>query len=136
MTIPSFIKAVLPDIGGYLVQDLNAIKSVRSAVPADISHWRDLRKQINPSTGKINSYRAIRKITAAEGRVTPSLGSLRNYLGSGGLVREAESVAKWQEWFKQFGKFTDIYKEETAAFTTKEEWESFRGEYSIFMGWL
>ena len=135
MGIMLLIKKVFPDMSTYVLDDLQKIKQPRFMLTGDIGHWVNLRKQINAATGRINSYRDIRKICAAEGETVPSLGSLRNYLGEGGVARQAEAKGEWLSWFEDFGRVTGYYKDEMEALTLEGEWESFRSQYTIFMGY-
>lgn len=135
MTILGIISKALPELTGYFKGDIAKIRVPRYTLSADILHWQDLRSQINPVTGKINSYRDIRKIVIAEGGKPPSLGGLRNYLGSGGEFRTDLAKAEWKEWFHEFGRLSEAYKDEVRGMTTKEEWEDFRNAYNEFFGY-
>lgn len=135
MGIMALVKKVFPDMSGYMIEDLASLKQPRFMLAGDIGHWVDLRKQINATTGLINSYRDIRKICAAEGATVPSLGSLRNYLGEGGVARHAEAKGEWLSWFEDFGRISTYYGDEIPSITTPEEWKEFRNEYTIFMGY-
>jgi len=77
MSVLKFVQSVLPNASEAFYDRMQSVTSVKHMIAGDISHWVDLRSQINASTGKINSYRDIRKICTSEGRVTPSLGTLR-----------------------------------------------------------
>lgn len=135
MSIMAIIKGTFPDMSRYLIDRIGGIGQPRYMIAGDIDHWMDLRKQINPSTGRINSYRDIRKIADAEGRAVPSLGTLRNYLGEGGQLRRDTAVMDWRRWFEDFGNITNLAKDEVADLTTPEEWEVFRAEYNMFLGY-
>lgn len=135
MSIMGIIKTTFPDLSTYIVKRMEAIGEPRFMVARDIDHWVNLRGQINPNTGRINSYRDIRKITTAEGRTTPSLGTLRNYLGEGGQLRRDTAVMDWLRWFEDFGHITELNKDEVADLTTPEQWEAFRAEYNMFLGY-
>ena len=132
--IERIIQAI-PNLEPYFIKDIQSIKLPRFMVAEDIDHWSALYKQINPNTGRTNSYRDIRKICAAENRKVPALGTLRNYLGSGGVARRGEAVAEWRAWFEEFGRFSGYYEEEFKTWTTKEEWLAFREVYRSFMGY-
>jgi hypothetical protein len=135
MGIMFLIRKMFPDMSTYVLEDLQKIKQPRFMLAGDIGHWVDLRGQVNAVTGKINSYRDIRKICEAEGRTVPSLGSLRNYLGEGGVARQAEAKSEWLSWFEDFGRIAGYYGDEIAGLTTPDEWAEFRNEYTIFMGY-
>lgn len=135
MSILGIVKRLFPDTSGYFISDVAGLKTPRYMLSGDILHWQDLRTQINPNTGKINSYRDIRKIVVAEGGKPPSLGSLRNYLGSGGEFRTDIAKTEWKDWFERFGRLTEWYKEEIEGTTTPEEWEDFRLTYTEFFGY-
>lgn len=135
MGIMQVIGRVIPDLSAYFIQDIGKIREPRYMVAGDIDHWIKLREQINPNTGKINSYRNIRRICEVENRTVPSLGTLRNYLGSGGNLRRAEAVGEWRAWFEDFGRISQYYRDEHEMRTSKEEWQEFRTIYETFMGY-
>lgn len=135
MGIIAIIKNAFPNMSTYVLEDLQKLHQPRFMLAGDIGHWVDLRGQINAATGRINSYRDIRKICAAEKGTVPSLGTLRNYLGEGGAARQGEAKGEWHSWFEDFGRITGYYKDEIAGLTTPDEWEEFRNEYTIFMGY-
>lgn len=134
VSIIKILKGIFPDTHPAVMERIEAIKQPRWSVGGDIDLWNKLRGQINPNTGRINSYRDIRKITTAMGRKTPSLGTLRNYLGEGGGFRRDCAIAGWKVWFEEFGRVTQMFKEETKFLTTKEEWGEFREIYGVYMG--
>ena len=103
--------------------------------PGEIKHWAGLRRQVNADTGKPNSYRQIQKIVTAEGMKAPSLGSLRNYLGSGGVQRLNVAQATWRQWFERFGSSVKWIEEGGGWVGSPEQWTEFRKEYSAFMGY-
>lgn len=135
MGIINLIKGIFPDMSAYVLEDLAKLREPRFLMSGDILHWNDLRGQINAITGRINSYRDIRKICAAEGATVPSLGTLRNYLGEGGGQRIEIAKAEWKVWFEEFGEVTQWYDDEIKGLTTKEEWVVFREKYRVFMGY-
>ena len=135
MTILDLIKGIFPTMSTYVLEDLAKIRQPRYMMSGDILHWIDLRKQINAVTGRINSYRDIRKICRIEGAAVPSLGTLRNYLGEGGQTRVNIAKAEWRVWFEDFGSVTQWYEDEIKGLTTKEEWAAFREKYRVFMGY-
>lgn len=135
MGIMAIIKGTFPGMSDYLYKRVGEIMQPRFMIAGDIDHWISLRGQINASTGKINSYRQIRTITEAEGRTVPSLGTLRNYLGEGGQLRRDTAVMDWRRWFEDFGSVTSLNKDEVRDLTTSEEWEVFRAEYNMFLGY-
>lgn len=134
MSIMPLIEKIFPNMSGYLKDRIGGIRQPRYMVAGDIDHWINLRGQINAATGRINSYRDIRKITQAEGATVPSLGTLRNYLGKGGEFRRDTAVMEWHRWFEEFGHITYYVKEEMRDITNPEEWESFRATYEMFLG--
>lgn len=135
MSIISLIQKTFPNMSTYALEDIAKLREPRFLMSGDILHWVDLRGQINAKTGRINSYRDIRKITAAEGGKVPSLGTLRNYLGEGGEIRVEIAKAEWRGWFEDFGRVTQWYKEEMEGLTTPAQWKEFRVEYALFMGY-
>lgn len=134
MSIIPLIKGIFPDIGAYVLERLGQIREPRFMMSGDILRWVDLRGQINAKTGRINSYRDIRKICEATGDTVPSLGTLRNYLGEGGKQRIEIAKTEWKVWFEEFGEVTEMFKDEVRGLTTSEEWAKFRDVYKIFMG--
>ena len=134
MGITAIIRGALPNASIDFFKRVEAIKQPRYMLAGDIDHWINLRGQINAATGRINSYRDIRKICLAEGATVPSLGTLRNYLGDGGALRHAVAKAEWLTWFEDFGSVTQFFKEELEYLTSKEDWETFREVYLNFMG--
>ena len=134
MGIIAIVKGIFPDIGAYVLERLEQIRQPRFMMSGDILRWVNLRGQINAKTGRINSYRDIRKICEATGDTIPSLGTLRNYLGEGGKQRIEIAKTEWKAWFEEFGEVTEMFKDEVMGLTTKEEWAIFRGEYNSFMG--
>ena len=135
MTIISMLKAGSPALSSWLKDAVKKIHTPRYMLVGDIGHWKELRGQINAETGKINSYRNIRKICEVEGKTIPSLGTLRNYLGEGGVAREAVAKGEWLAWFEDFGTLMEMNKDEVQETTTKEDWEVFKTEYMMFLGY-
>lgn len=135
ISIISMIEKAIPDLSSFFLEDIGHIPAPRFMVGGDIDHWGELYSQINAVTGRTNSYRDIRRICEAEKRVVPSLGTLRNYLGSGGIARRAEAVSEWRVWFEDFGRLSQFYRDEHKDRTTKEQWETFRTLYESFMGY-
>lgn len=135
MGIVPIIKNLFPNATTDFMRRVKSIGEPRYMIAGDIMHWQDLRAQINPNTGRINSYRDIRKICTAEDKTVPSLGTLRNYLGEGGAFRMDIAKAEWRAWFEDFGHITEFFKEELWALTTPEEWKAFRLEYEAFIGY-
>jgi len=135
MSIIPRIKAIFPEMTTDFFKRLEKIGEPRFMIAGDIDHWFDLRGQINAITGRVNSYRDIRRITEAEGRTVPSLGTLRNYLGEGGVARRDIAVADWRRWFEDFGHITEYFEEELEYLSTHEQWEEFREVYSLFLGY-
>lgn len=117
------------------IKRISGIKEPRYMLAGDIGHWETLRGQINAKTGRINSYRDIRKIVASEGRTVPSLGTLRNYLGEGGITRKGRAQAEWKVWFEEFGTITEFFKDELDYLSDVKQWEEFREVYTLFMGY-
>ena len=134
MTVATFLRSMLPNASEAFYVRMALETSPRHLIVGDILHWKDLRGQINAATGKINSYRDIRKITTAEGRTVPSLGSLRNYLGSGGERRLEQASTELEEWFRRFGAVTTMFEEEHKDLLTREDWEAFDAQYRLYMG--
>lgn len=135
MSIIGAIGNALPNVSRDFMRRVEGIIQPRYSLVGDIGHWETLRGQINSRTGKINSYRDIRKICAAEGGKVPALGTLRNYLGEGGVARKAVAQAEWRVWFEEFGTITNFFEDELKDLTTEEDWEAFRGVYEIFIGY-
>ena len=135
MTVLKFIQTVLPNASEAFYDRMRLVTEPRHIIAGEVKHWMDLRGQINAVTGKINSYRDIRKITMAEGRTTPSLGTLRNYLGEGGSERYERARNELQEWFREFQYVESMFREEHKWLLTPESWEEFRERYKIFMGY-
>jgi len=135
MSIIPKIKAVFPEMTRDFFKRLETIGEPRFMIAGDIDHWFDLRSQTNALTGRVNSYRDIRKITEAEGRTVPSLGTLRNYLGEGGVMRRDIAVADWRRWFEDFGRITEYFEDELQYLSTHAQWEDFREVYSLFLGY-
>lgn len=135
MSIIPMLKGMFPEMTKDFFSRVSKIGEPRFMVAGDIDHWIGLRGQINAVTGRINSYRDIRKITEAEGRTVPSLGTLRNYLGEGGTARRDIAVADWRRWFEDFGHVTEFFNEELKYLSTMEQWEEFREVYSLFLGY-
>ena len=134
MTVLKFIQSVLPNASEAFYDRMRLVTNPRHIVAGEVKHWMDLRGQINAATGKINSYRDIRKITMAEGRTTPSLGTLRNYLGEGGDERYERARNELQEWFREFQTVEAMFKEEHKNLLTPDDWIDFRERYNIYMG--
>jgi len=65
MSIIPKIKAVFPEMSRDFFKRLETIGEPRFMIAGDIDHWFDLRSQTNALTGRVNSYRDIRKITEA-----------------------------------------------------------------------
>jgi len=135
MNIMNVIRGTFPDMTNDFFKRLDTLIQPRFLVAGDIDHWIDLRSQINATTGRINSYRDIRKITEAEGRTVPSLGSLRNYLGEGGEMRREIAVADWRRWFEDFGNITEFFGDELENLSSTQQWGAFREVYSLFLGY-
>lgn len=135
MSILTLLRGAFPDAPLDFFRRVEAIGTPRFMLAGDIGHWMDLRTQINANTGRINSYRDIRRICEAEGATVPSLGTLRNYLGEGGTARYAEAKGEWLSWFEDFGHITEFFKDDLAGLTTPEEWEEFRAIYESFLGY-
>ena len=136
MSIISIVKNIIPNASKYFLEDIGKLTEPRYMYSKDILNWVELRKQINPNTGKINSYRDIQKICKAIDRTIPSLGTLRNYLGSGGISRIGRAKAEWLAWFEDFGRISNYYRKEHEGLTTREDWEDFRTEYNAFFGFV
>lgn len=135
MAIISMLAKGSPALSSWLKDAVKKIHTPRYMLVGDIGHWVELRGQINAVTGKINSYRDIRKICAAEDKTVPSLGTLRNYLGDGGVTRQGIAKAEWLSWFEQFGKLMQMNADEVRETTTIEDWELFSAEYHMFLGY-
>lgn len=135
MSIIAKLKGVFPDMTSDFFKRLETLGEPRYMIAGDIDHWIDLRGQINAVTGRINSYRDIRKITASEGRTVPSLGTLTNYLGGGGELRRDTAVMDWRRWFEDFGHVTEYFEEELEYLSSHAQWQEFREVYSLFMGY-
>lgn len=135
MSILLKLKDAFPNASADFFRRVESIGSPRFMLAGDIGNWIDLRKQINASTGKINSYRDIQRICKAMDSTVPSLGTLRNYLGDGGTARYAQSKGEWLSWFEDFGHITEFFKDELRDLTTPEEWETFRAIYLMFLGY-
>lgn len=135
MSIMGIVRDAFPNMTNDFFRRLDTIVQPRFLIAGDIDHWVTLRSQINAVTGRVNSYRDIRKITLAEGRTVPSLGTLRNYLGEGGQLRRDTAVADWRRWFEDFGHITEYFEEELENLTIRKEWEEFREVYSLFLGY-
>ena len=135
MSIIAAIKKAFPDVSRDFMRRIEGIHQPQYSLVGDIGYWETLRGQINATTGKINSYRNIRAICEAEGRKVPALGTLRNYLGEGGIARKAVAQAEWRVWFEDFGTITQFFEEELESLSTHEQWEEFRGVYTLFLGY-